>query len=102
MQAGEKIDATVANMRFVKPLDIALITQLAAEHDLLVTVEENAVMGGAGAAVMEVLQGLGADIAMLCLGLPDRFIEHGTHETMLADCSLNVDGIIAAIEKKLT
>ena len=102
MQAAEKIDATVANMRFVKPLDIALITQLAAEHDLLVTVEENAVMGGAGAAVMEVLQGLGADIAMLCLGLPDRFIEHGTHETMLADCSLNVDGIIAAIEKKLT
>ena len=102
MQAGEKIDATVANMRFVKPLDIALITQLAAEHDLLVTVEENAVMGGAGAAVMEVLQGLGADIAMLCLGLPDRFIEHGTHETMLADCGLNADGIIAAIEKKLT
>ena len=102
MQAGEKIDATVANMRFVKPLDIALITQLAAEHDLLVTVEENAVMGGAGAAVMEVLQGLGADIAVLCLGLPDRFIEHGTHETMLADCGLNADGIIAAIEKKLT
>ena len=102
MQAGEKIDATVANMRFVKPLDIALITQLAAEHDLLVTVEENAVMGGAGAAVMEVLQGLGADIAVLCLGLPDRFIEHGTHETMLADCGLNADGIVAAIEKKLT
>ena len=102
MQAGEKIDATVANMRFVKPLDIALITQLAAEHDLLVTVEENAVMGGAGTAVMEVLQGLGADIAMLCLGLPDRFIEHGAHETMLADCGLNADGIIAAIEKKLT
>lgn len=102
MQAGEKIDATVANMRFVKPLDIALITQLAAEHDLLVTVEENAVMGGAGTAVMEVLQGLGADIPMLCLGLPDRFIEHGTHETMLADCGLNADGIIAAIEKKLT
>jgi 1-deoxy-D-xylulose-5-phosphate synthase len=102
MAAAETLDATLANMRFVKPLDVALVTQLAAEHDLIVTIEENAVMGGAGAAVMEALQGIGAYISVLCLGLPDEFIEHGVHETMLADCGLNPDGIIAAIEKKLT
>lgn len=102
LQAAEKLDATVANMRFVKPLDVALITLLAAEHDLIVTVEENAIMGGAGAAVMEALQGVSQHVATLCLGLPDAFIEHGVHETMLADCGLNADGIVAAIEKKLT
>ena len=102
LQAAEKLDATVANMRFVKPLDAALVTQLAAEHELIVTVEENALMGGAGAAVMEALQGLDSSVATLCLGLPDAFIEHGVHETMLAECGLNADGIIAAIEKKLT
>jgi len=100
--AAEKLDATVANMRFVKPLDHALIEQLAAQHDLLVTVEENAIMGGAGAAVMEALQAANLNIDTLCLGLPDLFIEHGVHETMLAECGLNADGIIAAIEKKLT
>ncbi len=102
LQAAEKLDATVANMRFVKPLDVALITLLAAEHDLIVTIEENAIMGGAGAAVMEALQGVSQHVATLCLGLPDAFIEHGVHETMLADCGLNADGIVAAIEKKLT
>jgi 1-deoxy-D-xylulose-5-phosphate synthase len=100
--AAEKLDATVANMRFVKPLDVALVTLLAAEHDLIVTVEENAIMGGAGAAVMEALQGVSQHVATLCLGLPDEFIEHGVHETMLAGCGLNADGIVAAIEKKLT
>jgi 1-deoxy-D-xylulose-5-phosphate synthase len=102
LQAAEKLDATVANMRFVKPLDVALVTLLAAEHDLIVTVEENAIMGGAGAAVMEALQGVSQHVATLCLGLPDEFIEHGVHETMLAGCGLNADGIVAAIEKKLT
>ncbi|HSH73173.1 MAG TPA: 1-deoxy-D-xylulose-5-phosphate synthase [Methylophilaceae bacterium] len=102
LEVGDKLDLTVANMRFVKPLDLALIKQLAAEHDLLVTIEENSTMGGAGAAVMEALQDMGLQIDILCLGLPDRFIEHGVHETMLADCGLNTDGIIAAIEKKLT
>ncbi|HLD09092.1 MAG TPA: 1-deoxy-D-xylulose-5-phosphate synthase, partial [Methylophilaceae bacterium] len=102
LEAGEKLDATVANMRFVKPLDIALIKLLASKHDLIVTVEENAVMGGAGAAVMEALQGLNLQIGTLCLGLPDTFIEHGMHETMLADCGLNAVGIIAVIEKRLT
>ncbi|HEY0268726.1 MAG TPA: 1-deoxy-D-xylulose-5-phosphate synthase, partial [Methyloradius sp.] len=102
LEAGERLNATVANMRFVKPLDIGLITELAANHDLLVTVEENAVMGGAGAAVMEALQQINQKIRTLSLGLPDTFIEHGVHETMLANCGLDAQGIIAAIEKKLT
>ncbi|HSH98327.1 MAG: 1-deoxy-D-xylulose-5-phosphate synthase [Methylophilaceae bacterium] len=102
LEAGEHLNATVANMRFVKPLDIALITELAASHDLLVTVEENAVMGGAGAAVMEALQQINQKITTLSLGLPDTFIEHGVHETMLANCGLDAQGIIAAIEKTLT
>jgi 1-deoxy-D-xylulose-5-phosphate synthase len=102
LEAGEQLNATVANMRFVKPLDIALITELAASHDLLVTVEENAVMGGAGAAVMEALQHINQKITTLSLGLPDTFIEHGVHETMLANCGLDAQGIIAAIEKILT
>ena len=102
LEAAEKLDATVANMRFVKPLDVELIRQLAAEHELLITVEENAVMGGAGAAVMEALQNMQCKVATLCLGLPDKFIEHGVHETMLAECGLNSEGIVAAIEATLT
>lgn len=102
LQAAEKLNATIADMRFVKPLDIELIQQLAAEHEVLVTVEENTVIGGAGAAVMEVLQSLSLNPTTLCLGLPDKFIEHGVHETMLANCGLNADGIAVAIEKILT
>jgi 1-deoxy-D-xylulose-5-phosphate synthase len=100
--AAEKLDATVANMRFVKPLDTELVYQLAASHDLLVTVEENAVMGGAGAAVMEALQSANVTISTLVLGLPDTFIEHGTPEKMLADCGLDANGIQSAIEKVLS
>jgi 1-deoxy-D-xylulose-5-phosphate synthase len=102
LEAAERLDATVANMRFVKPLDTELIKSLAAQHTLLVTIEENTVMGGAGAAVMEALQALNIDKPTLCLGLPDTFIEHGIHETMLAECGLDAQGIIASIEKKLT
>ncbi|MDP2248558.1 MAG: transketolase C-terminal domain-containing protein, partial [Nitrosomonadales bacterium] len=102
LEAGENLDATVADMRFVKPLDIELIEDLASRHELIVTIEENAVSGGAGAAVMEALQAMNISIPHLCLGLPDEFIEHGVHETMLASCGLNADGLIAAIEKKLT
>ena len=100
--AAEKLDATVANMRFVKPLDTALVYELAANHDLVVTVEENAVMGGAGAAVMEALQAAGSTVKTLILGLPDEFIEHGTPEKMLAACGLDAMGIVSAIEKILT
>jgi 1-deoxy-D-xylulose-5-phosphate synthase len=76
--------------------------QIANSHDLIVTVEENAVMGGAGAAVIEALQAMRKNNNVLCLGLPDTFIEHGIHETMLAECGLDAKGIKAAIEKQLT
>jgi len=102
LAAAESLDATVANMRFVKPLDTALILDLAASHELLVTIEENAVMGGAGAAVMEALQAAGSTTKTLILGLPDQFIEHGTPEKMLAACGLDGSGIASAIEKILT
>lgn len=102
LEAAESLDATVANMRFVKPLDVALVAQLSQSHDLIVTIEENAIMGGAGAAVMESMQALGIHTPVLCLGLPDTFIEHGVHETMLTECGLNATGIVTAIEKKLT
>lgn len=102
LQASESIDASVANMRFIKPLDTAMIAELAHSHDLLVTIEENTLMGGAGAAVLEALQALNIHMPVLCLGLPDQFIEHGNHETMLAECGLVADGIIKSIEQKLT
>ena len=102
LEVAEKLNATVANMRFVKPLDVALVQSLASSHDLIVSIEENAMMGGAGAAVMEAMQALNISTATLCLGLPDTFIEHGVHETMLAECGLDSKGILAAIEKKLT
>ncbi len=103
LEAAGQLDATVANMRFVKPIDIALIEKLALDHNIIVTVEENCVMGGAGSAVMEVLQSIQQNldhpIKTLCLGLPDRFIEHGVHETMLAECGLDASGIASAIAK---
>ncbi len=102
LQAAEKLDATVANMRFVKPLDTDLLQQLAGSHDLLVTVEENAVMGGAGSAVAEALSALELSVPLLQLGLPDTFIEHGTPEKLLADIGLDADGILTAVEKRLT
>ena len=102
LEAAEKLNATVANMRFVKPLDVDLVKTLASSHDLIVTIEENAIMGGAGAAVMEAMQAINIATPTLCLGLPDSFIEHGVHETMLAQCGLDAEGIVFAIEKKLT
>jgi 1-deoxy-D-xylulose-5-phosphate synthase len=106
LEAGEQLDATVVNMRFVKPIDQALIEKLSLDHTLIVTVEENCVMGGAGSAVMEALQAMQRPdrplIRTLCLGLPDQFIEHGVHETMLAECGLDAKGIVTAIERKLT
>lgn len=101
LESALTLDATVANMRFVKPLDVDLINTLASTHDLIVTVEENALMGGAGAAVLEAMQILNLTTPTLCLGLPDTFIEHGVHETMLAECGLDSLGIIKAIQEKL-
>ena len=100
LAAGEQLDATVVNMRFVKPLDVELVKQMAASHDLLVTVEENTVQGGAGSAVAECLSL--EKVALLHLGLPDKFIEQGEPQQMLSDCGLDAAGIIAAINKNLT
>jgi 1-deoxy-D-xylulose-5-phosphate synthase len=88
-------------MRFIKPLDVNLIEDIATTHDLIVTVEENSLMGGAGSAVMEAIQSLNVSTPTLCLGLPDIFIEHGVHETMLAQCGLDSEGIEKSIERKL-
>ena len=101
LQAAGDLDATVANMRFVKPLDEALVLQLAETHDLLVTVEENVLMGGAGSAVLEALQKHGRPTPVLQLGLPDRFVDQGDPGIQLAECGLNKDGIIKAIGARL-
>jgi 1-deoxy-D-xylulose-5-phosphate synthase len=101
LTAGEALDTTVVNMRFIKPLDNEMIANMSKQHDLIVTVEENAVMGGAGAAVMEALQSMSITCPILCLGLPDVFIEHGVHETMLAECGLNAVAITEAVKKRL-
>ncbi|HUW27867.1 MAG TPA: 1-deoxy-D-xylulose-5-phosphate synthase [Sulfuriferula sp.] len=101
LDAAARLDASVADMRFVKPLDEALLQQLAQTHELLVTLEENAVMGGAGSAVSECLQRLGLQPRVLQMGLPDIFIEHGDHAAMLTDCGLDADGIEAAIRQHL-
>lgn len=98
--AAEKMNATVANMRFVKPLDIALLLYLAHTHAALVTVEEGSIMGGAGAAVAEALAAAGCVKALLHLGLPDRFIDHGDATYLLAMCGLNAEGITASIRHR--
>jgi 1-deoxy-D-xylulose-5-phosphate synthase len=97
LAAGEEVDATVANMRFVKPLDQELIRKLADDHDALVTVEENVVAGGAGSGVAEALAAEGIVIPILHLGLPDRFVDHGDPAQLLADCGLDARGIAAAV-----
>jgi 1-deoxy-D-xylulose-5-phosphate synthase len=98
--AAAEFDATVANMRFVKPLDADLLTRLAQTHDVLVTVEENAAMGGAGSACLQALAVAGIGKPVLVLGLPDRFIDHGDPAQLLAECGLTADGIAAAIRQR--
>ena len=93
LSAAGEFDATLVNMRFVKPLDEGLVAALAASHDLLVTVEENVVMGGAGSAVLEALQKQGSTVPVLQIGLPDRFIEQGDPALQLAAAGLTPDGI---------
>jgi 1-deoxy-D-xylulose-5-phosphate synthase len=95
--AGEALDATVVNMRFVKPLDEALILELAAGHDLIVTLEENVVAGGAGSAVAELLAAHRIAAEVLHLGLPDRFIDHGDQQQLLASAGLDVESVTRAI-----
>jgi 1-deoxy-D-xylulose-5-phosphate synthase len=100
-EAAEIIDAMVVDMRFVKPLDAAMIHDLANENDLLVTVEDNAKMGGAGSAVNEVLLAQHLTVPVLNLGLPDHFVEHGTREELMTQIGLDGQGILRSIQKRL-
>jgi 1-deoxy-D-xylulose-5-phosphate synthase len=101
LEAADIFDAVVADMRFVKPLDTELILELANENDLLVTLEDNARLGGAGSAVNEVLVAQHHTVPVLNLGLPDHFVEHGTREELLAQCGLDTASIQRAIGKRL-
>ena len=98
--AGVELKATVANMRFVKPLDVELVRQLAADHAYFVTVEEGCVMGGAGSAVAEALAAAGIVKPILMLGLPDTFIDHGDPAALLAGVGLDAKGIAASIRQR--
>tara|TARA_B100000686_G_scaffold195664_1_gene202568 strand:+ start:476 stop:2326 length:1851 start_codon:yes stop_codon:yes gene_type:complete len=102
LEAAEELNATVANMRFVKPLDQSLILSLAKDHNLLVTIEENTVMGGAGSAVLEFLENKGITTSVLQLGLPDTFIDQGDPIQMLAECGRDKTGIIKAIKDRIS
>lgn len=100
-QVAEQMDATLINMRFIKPIDQAAIMAAAEQHELLVTMEENAVMGGAGSAVAEALNAQGVTAKLLQLGLPDAYLDHGKPADMLALAGLNAEGIVTAIKQRL-
>jgi 1-deoxy-D-xylulose-5-phosphate synthase len=97
LEAGEKLDATVANMRFVKPIDYELVRELAGSHDALVSIEENAVIGGAGAEVARALETQGLKTRLLRLGLPDHFVDHGDQAQMLTELGLDAAGIVQSV-----
>jgi len=97
---GGELGATVVNMRFVKPLDEALVLELARTHAALVTVEDNAVAGGAGSAVAELLASKNIQTPLLQLGLPDSFYEHASREQLLAEAGIDAAGIRAAVVKR--
>jgi 1-deoxy-D-xylulose-5-phosphate synthase len=96
---GERLDATVVNMRFVKPLDEELVMRLAETHSALITLEENSVAGGAGSAVLELLAACGIQLPTLTLGIPDRFVEHGSREDCLAQAGLDLPGLEGAARR---
>jgi 1-deoxy-D-xylulose-5-phosphate synthase len=100
LRAAESLNATVVDMRFVKPLDEALVLKLAQSHEAFITVEEGCVMGGAGSAVGECLAANGLALPLLQLGLPDAFVEHGDHGQLLALCGLDAAGIEQSIRKR--
>jgi 1-deoxy-D-xylulose-5-phosphate synthase len=99
-KVADALDATLANMRFVKPLDEALLLELAKSHAAFVTVEDNAIMGGAGSAVAEALAAHGIGVPVLHLGLSDRFLEHASREELLASDGLDAAGIEASIRRR--
>jgi len=98
LQAAEQLNCTVVNMRFIKPLDTEMIDKISKSHKHLITIEENAIQGGAGSSVNEYLLKQNISINTINLGLPDRFVEHGSSAKLLAECGLDADGIIKAIE----
>jgi 1-deoxy-D-xylulose-5-phosphate synthase len=101
LEIANDFDATVVNMRFIKPLDVDLVCKMAKEHDLIVTLEEGAVGGGAGSACLEALSSAGIEVATLVLGLPDRFVDQGDHALLMKECGLDAAGIRKAISIKL-
>src|SRR5882724_10406003 len=96
---AERLDATLVNMRFVKPLDESLVIALVARHRAIVTIEENATLGGAGSAIGELLASVGLQVPLLQLGIPDRFIEHGSRDSCLVAAGLDTAGLSASIER---
>jgi 1-deoxy-D-xylulose-5-phosphate synthase len=99
IEAGKKLGATVINMRFIKPIDADLILEMAKSHDVLVTLEENVIAGGVGSAVNDFLQAQQILMPVLNIGLPDKFVEQGSREELLAECKLDTQGIIEKTEK---
>jgi 1-deoxy-D-xylulose-5-phosphate synthase len=96
---AERLDATIVNMRFVKPLDEKMVVSIAARHRAIITIEENAISGGAGSGVSELLAAAGLQLPTLHIGIPDRFIEHGTRDTCLAHAGLDLAGLTARVEQ---
>lgn len=102
MQAADELNATVINMRFVKPIDMIAIKEAVNNHDLIVTVEENTIQGGAGSAVSEAIAEMGLAANILHLGLPDHFLDHGIPSKMLSACGLDAKGIVSSIKQRLS
>ncbi len=98
-KVAERLDATLVNLRFVKPLDEDLLISIAARHRALITIEENATIGGAGSAVAELLASEGLQVPLLQIGIPDRFIEHGSRDSCLAAAGLDLAGLSASVER---
>ena len=99
LEVAEQIDASVVDMQFVKPLDEALVLEMADSHDWLVTLEENSIAGGAGSAVSELLRAHRPRAQLLQRGLPDTWIEHGTRDQALADAGLDIEGILKSLQR---
>jgi 1-deoxy-D-xylulose-5-phosphate synthase len=102
LEVAEQIDASVANMRFVKPLDLELLKSLAQDHDYFVTIEDGAIQGGAGSACLEALSAMDINKPLLQLGLPDQFIEHGDYQLLMRKCGLDSEGIAKAISLRFS
>ncbi|QWD05295.1 1-deoxy-D-xylulose-5-phosphate synthase [Polynucleobacter paneuropaeus] len=102
LEVGEQLNATIANMRFVKPLDVELLKTLAQDHDYFVTIEDGVIQGGAGSACLEALAAMGLNRPLLQLGLPDSFIEHGDYKLLMANCGLNAEGILKSIHERFS